>query len=71
MVNFVIFLFADVDVAKALSCLEIIRAEMDDEAWAILNHKKLLVPGEEGLRDIRIVEAICKSAENDGQGIKL
>jgi glucose-fructose oxidoreductase len=36
--------------------------QMDDDALAILQKKPLLVPGEEGLRDIRIVEAIYKSA---------
>jgi glucose-fructose oxidoreductase len=35
---------------------------MDDDAMAIMEKKPLLVPGEEGLRDIRIVEAIYKSA---------
>jgi glucose-fructose oxidoreductase len=36
--------------------------QMDDDALAIMQNKPLLVPGEEGLRDIRIVEAIYKSA---------
>lgn len=36
--------------------------QMDDDALSILNKKPMLVPGEEGLRDIRIVEAIYKSA---------
>lgn len=45
--------------------------QMDDDALAILNRKKPLVPGEEGLRDIRVVEAIFKSAENDGTRIEL
>jgi glucose-fructose oxidoreductase len=36
--------------------------QMDDDAFAIMEGKKMLVPGEEGLRDIRIVEAIYKSA---------
>ncbi len=36
--------------------------QMDDDAAAIMQGKPLLVPGEEGLRDIRIVEAIYKSA---------
>lgn len=36
--------------------------QMDDDALAIINNTKVLVPGEEGLRDIRIVEAIYKSA---------
>jgi glucose-fructose oxidoreductase len=36
--------------------------QMDDDALAFLNKKKVLVPGEEGLKDIRIVEAIYRSA---------
>jgi glucose-fructose oxidoreductase len=36
--------------------------QMDDDALAIMGGKPMLVPGEEGLRDIRIVEAIYKSA---------
>lgn len=36
--------------------------QMDEDADAILNNKDLIVPGEEGLRDIRVVEAIYKSA---------
>lgn len=45
--------------------------QMDDDALAILNKEKPLVPGEEGLRDIRVVEAIFKSAENNSQRIEL
>lgn len=37
--------------------------QMDNDALSILENKPVLVPGEEGLRDIRIVEAILKSAE--------
>ncbi|NHF59191.1 Gfo/Idh/MocA family oxidoreductase [Flavobacteriaceae bacterium TP-CH-4] len=36
--------------------------QMDEDAAAIMNKTPLLVPGEEGLRDIRVVEAIYKSA---------
>lgn len=36
--------------------------QMDDDALAILNNTEVLVPGEEGLRDIRIVKAILASA---------
>jgi len=39
--------------------------QMDDDALAILNNTSVLVPGEEGLRDIRVVEAIIKSAKQD------
>ncbi len=37
-------------------------AQMDDDALAIINKKPVLVPGEEGRRDIHIVEAIYKAA---------
>jgi glucose-fructose oxidoreductase len=37
--------------------------QMDDDALAIMNGKPMLVPGEEGLKDIRVVEAIYKSVE--------
>jgi glucose-fructose oxidoreductase len=36
--------------------------QMDDDSLSIIQNKPMLVPGEEGLRDIRIVEAIYKSA---------
>lgn len=36
--------------------------QMDDDAMAIMQGKPMMVPGEEGLRDIRIVEAIYKCA---------
>lgn len=39
--------------------------QMDDDALSILNNSTVLVPGEEGLRDIRVVEAIIKSAKQD------
>ena len=41
--------------------------QMDDDAAAILNNKPLLVPGEEGLRDIRVVEAIYAAAKSGKQ----
>lgn len=44
--------------------------QMDDDARAIIERKPMLVPGEEGLRDIRIVEAIYKSAATM-QAVKL
>lgn len=44
--------------------------QMDDDALAIIENKAVLVPGEEGLRDIRIVEAIHKSAAT-GQRVNL
>jgi len=44
--------------------------QMDDDALAILNNTAIMVPGEEGMKDIRIVEAIYKSAKT-GTIIKL
>lgn len=37
--------------------------QMDNDALSIINDKPVLVPGEEGLKDIRVVDAIFKSAE--------
>jgi glucose-fructose oxidoreductase len=44
--------------------------QMDDDAMSILKRQAMLVPGEEGLRDIRVVEAIYKAAAN-GQRVKV
>jgi glucose-fructose oxidoreductase len=35
--------------------------QMDEDALAIMQNKPVLVPGEEGLKDIRVVEAIYRS----------
>ncbi len=35
--------------------------QMDDDALSIINKTPMLVPGEEGLKDIRVVEAIYRS----------
>lgn len=35
--------------------------QMDDDALAIMNNKTVIAPGEEGLKDIRVVEAIYRS----------
>lgn len=35
--------------------------QMDDDAISIMTHRPMLVPGEEGLKDIRVVEAIYRS----------
>jgi len=43
--------------------------QMDDDASSIKSGKAMLVPGEEGLRDITIVEAIYKAAAN-GQAVQ-
>lgn len=44
--------------------------QMDDDALSIMQGKPMLVPGEEGLRDVRIVEAIYRSAQT-GKAVKL
>lgn len=44
--------------------------QMDDDAEAILNKKPMLSPGEEGLRDIKIVEAIYQAART-GKEVKI
>ncbi|MBC7886572.1 MAG: Gfo/Idh/MocA family oxidoreductase [Ferruginibacter sp.] len=44
--------------------------QMDDDAMSIKQGRPMLVPGEEGLRDIRIVEAIYRSAST-GKAVKL
>lgn len=44
--------------------------QMDEDALAIMNDTPMLVPGEEGMKDIRIVEAIYKSAAT-GQRVDL
>jgi glucose-fructose oxidoreductase len=38
--------------------------QMDDDALAIIEKRAVMVPGEEGLRDIRIVEAILASIQS-------
>ena len=43
--------------------------QMDDDALSIKQGKPMLVPGEEGLRDIKIVEAIYKSAGENGSRV--
>jgi glucose-fructose oxidoreductase len=39
--------------------------QMDDDALAILEGRAPLVPGEEGLRDIRILTAVIRAAQGD------
>jgi predicted dehydrogenase len=45
--------------------------EMDAFAWSIHNDKTPLTPGEEGLQDLRIIEAIYRSAANGGVPVPL
>jgi glucose-fructose oxidoreductase len=35
---------------------------MDEDALSIIHSKPMMVPGEEGLKDIKVVEAIYQSA---------
>ncbi len=44
--------------------------QMDDDARSIINNTAVLVPGEEGIKDIKIVEAIYKAAKS-GETISL
>jgi glucose-fructose oxidoreductase len=44
--------------------------QMDNDARAILNKEKALVPGEEGLNDIRVLEAVYLSAR-EGKRIEI
>ena len=37
-------------------------AQMDNDALAIIHDREVMVPGEEGLRDIRLVQAAFESA---------
>lgn len=45
--------------------------QMDDNALALKNNTPPIVPGEEGLNDIRVVDAIFESANRDGERIEL
>jgi glucose-fructose oxidoreductase len=44
--------------------------QMDEDCLAILNNTDLIAPGEEGLRDTRVVEAIYKSVST-GKNVKI
>lgn len=41
--------------------------QMDDDALAIINNKPVMVPGEEGLKDIRVVEAVYRSVKENSR----
>lgn len=45
--------------------------QMDSDALAILEKRPPLVPGEEGLRDLRVLEAVFASAREGGRRITL
>jgi glucose-fructose oxidoreductase len=40
--------------------------QIDEDCLAIMNSTPLIAPGEEGLRDIKVVEAIYQAAKNSG-----
>ena len=44
--------------------------QMDDDALSIMEGRPMLVPGEEGLRDIRVVEAVYEAAKS-GERVEL
>ena len=44
--------------------------QMDDDCTAIMTNTDLMAPGEEGLRDTRVVEAIYKSVAT-GKSVKI
>jgi glucose-fructose oxidoreductase len=46
-------------------------AQMDDDSLSILENIPVMVPGEEGLRDIALVEAAIKSVAAGGKTIRL
>ena len=41
--------------------------QMDEDALAIMDNKPVLVPGEEGWKDILVVEAIYRSVKEKGR----
>jgi len=45
--------------------------QMDNDALAIINKTTPIVPGQEGMRDIKVVEGIFTSAANNGKTIML
>ena len=42
---------------------------MDDDCLALMNNSKLMATGYEGMKDIKIVEAILKSASMGGKRV--
>jgi len=45
--------------------------QMDNDALAIINDTPVMAPGIEGLKDIRIIEAILQSAASDGAQVSI
>ncbi|MEX0594011.1 MAG: hypothetical protein WD115_04490, partial [Balneolaceae bacterium] len=44
--------------------------QMDRDALAIMEGREMAAPGEDGLADIRIVEAIQASSRQDGEWVR-
>jgi glucose-fructose oxidoreductase len=44
---------------------------MDDDAMAIINNEPMMVPGEEGLKDIIVLEKIYESAAAEGKRLEI
>ena len=51
------------DCEEALS----VGVDADDDALAIIHNTAVIVPGEEGMKDIRIVEAIYQAAKTNSK----
>ena len=45
--------------------------QMDDDAMAIINNEPMMVPGEEGLKDIIVLEKIYESAAAEGKRLEI
>lgn len=45
--------------------------QMDEDSLAIMQNKPMLAPGEEGMADIKVVQAILKSAKNGSEWTKI
>ena len=45
--------------------------QMDNDARAIMEGKEATAPGEDGLEDIRIVNAIMESSKRGGEWVEL
>ncbi|NJY63464.1 Gfo/Idh/MocA family oxidoreductase [Salinimicrobium sp. CDJ15-81-2] len=45
--------------------------QMDDDALAIINNEPLIAPGEDGLKDIIVLEKIYESAARGGETLKI
>jgi len=57
-------------VEIAYPSIDLFAAELDDFALSILEGRPARLPGEEGLRDVRIMQAIYESARS-GRSVRL